>query len=142
MRHFFRDVTELAELLDKKLTSSITTRFVLAGGVGFGVIEALLWVGLSFGFNYIVAIVVAFETSVIVNFVLNDSFTFHAEEKGWLLRLGGFEVTTLLARVLNIGVYLSTIASLGPYLGEFAGVVTAFSGNYLMARLVIWRKAI
>lgn len=121
------------------------TKFVMSGLVGFATIELMLWYLLGRGENYFLALVVAFEISVVVNFALNDRFTFSdpgEKRRRWYSRLAFFEGTTMLARAVNFSVYVWAVSALGLnfLLAEALGVGAGFIGNWIAARYGIWRR--
>lgn len=109
-------------------------KFALVGLTGVVVNLALLaglteWAGL----HYLVSAAIAIEASILSNFALNDAWTFRDRRFGrWWERLWRFNLVSLLALVVNLGVLSLFTEALGVHylLSELVAIGVGFLANY------------
>jgi putative flippase GtrA len=119
-------------------------RFGTVGAIGFGVNEGLLY--LLHGrwqFALWLAQVIAIESAIICNYLLNDRWTFH-HPRPTLERFFRFNGVSLVSLVVNIlVVQVGTRYTPIHYLAANAvGVVVAFGVNYLLNVYWAYGKAL
>ncbi|AKG53637.1 dolichol-phosphate mannosyltransferase-like protein [Dehalogenimonas sp. WBC-2] len=120
-------------------------KFVLVGGSGTVVnlgLLALLREGA--GLHYLISGAIAFEVSVIWNFLLNDHFTFgdrRRKNTGLLGRLSRFNVTSLGGFAIYIAIlaFLTEITGLHYLASAAIGILSAFGWNFLINSMWTWR---
>jgi dolichol-phosphate mannosyltransferase len=120
-------------------------KFLIVGGTGTLVnlgLLALLKEGA--GMYYLLAGAIAFEVSVVWNFVLNDRFTFgdrKSSEAGFLERLLRFNVTSLGGFVIYIATLALLTGGFGLYyiLSAAIGIIFGFGWNFLVNSAWTWR---
>ena len=112
------------------------------GAIGLIFIEVCLELFVNIlGYNGIASLIVFLECSILINFVLNDRYTFKADKQFSLrTRFTIFQGQALITRGLNVGIYVVLLLALNPVLAELAAVVLAFGGNYLLGKHVTWRR--
>ena len=90
--------------------------------------------------NSIIAVIVATELSVLLNFYVNDNWTFRK-----LKNLGGCFMSRLLkfhvSRIVNIGLFalLNEIFLIHYLLSYFLAALVAFAINFITSILWVWR---
>lgn len=117
-------------------------KFLAVGASGIIVNEGLLWVLTEFaGVFYIVSSLIAIETSILSNFILNDVWTFRQERKGkFFTRLGKFNLARLFALGINLGA-LALFVSLGLHylIANLIGIAIATVFTYLSSLWWVWK---
>lgn len=121
-------------------------KFCLVGGSGVLVNMGLLWALTELaGLYYLVSSAIGIETSIITNFTLNEFFTFadrrSAGGKGFFKRLVKFNMVSLAALALNMGVlwFLTSVVGLYYLISNLFGIAAAVMWNYLVNVLWTWR---
>ena len=138
IRHLFSLMRRSGEL-DRLM------KFVLVGGSGTLVnlgLLALLREGA--GIHYLISGALAFEVSVIWNFLLNDRFTFSDRRRnntGLLGRLSRFNVTSLGGFAIYLGIlgFLTEILGLHYLASAAIGILSAFGWNFIVNSRWTWR---
>jgi dolichol-phosphate mannosyltransferase len=125
---------QLAQIAAGQGPNRRLARFALVGLTGVVVNLALL-AGLTevAGLHYMASAAVAIETSILSNFVLNDVWTFRDRRFGrWWERLWRFNLVSLLALVVNLGVLslLTEAAGLHYLASEVVAIGVGFLANY------------
>lgn len=123
-------------------------RFSLVGGSGFLVNNAIL-LGLVEGLRVppVAAAVVATESAIVSNFLLNDRWTFSDMRRGtgrsWLRRLTSYNLLTLGGLVLSVGVLalLHGLAGVHYVLANVVGIAAGTLWNYGSNHQWTWRRA-
>jgi len=120
-------------------------KFSIVGAIGAGINTGFLWLFTDVaGLFYLYSSVIAIEIAIILQFLMNDRWTFkeqrttHAEQfmkrilKSNLWRSGGLAV--------NIGVLYFLTEYVGVYylLSNIAGIFCAFLLNYLFESRLTW----
>jgi dolichol-phosphate mannosyltransferase len=120
-------------------------KFSIVGGIGAGINTWFLWLFTDVaGLYYLYSAVIAIEIAIILQFLMNDRWTFkeqkttHVEQfmkriiKSNIWRSGGLAV--------NIGVlyYLTEHAGVYYLLSNIVGIVCAFLLNYLFESRLTW----
>jgi putative flippase GtrA len=119
--------------------------FATVGGSGVLVNEGLLWLlTVKFGLFYLLSSVIAIETSIFSNFILNDRFTFGFNLEGtWPLRLGKYNLLSFVTVAINITLlFLLTLIGVYYLAANLIGISVAFIGNYFGSSRWAWRKRI
>jgi dolichol-phosphate mannosyltransferase len=123
-------------------------RFSLVGGSGFLVNNAILF-GLVEGLRVppVAAAVVATESAIVSNFLLNDRWTFSDMRRGTgrsrLRRLTSYNLLTLGGLVLSVGVLalLHGLAGVHFVLANVVGIAAGTLWNYGSNHQWTWRRA-
>jgi putative flippase GtrA len=120
-------------------------RFAVAGGVGFIVDAAVLYLCLWLGFGYFAGRLVSFLLAVFATWRFNRRYTFQVTGgrsiwNEWWHYLAAMS----LGGVVNFGVYSAAILALPkhvwtPLLAVGLGSVVAMSVNFLSAKLWVFR---
>lgn len=116
------------------------SRYFLTGG-GAAIIDAggfalLYWFGLA----TLPAAVASFALAAVVNFLLTARFVFgqRATGRGFTV----FLLAALLGLMVNVGVTVAAVKLFGlpPVIAKIVGIGTAFSINFLLNLLVVFRN--
>jgi dolichol-phosphate mannosyltransferase len=118
-------------------------RFLFVGASGIGVNVAVLWLLVGrFGLPMVLAAVLAVETSIWSNFVLNDAWTFGEGRRvrPWPARVSAFHIAAALAAVVNLGLFL-LLNSAGIYylIANAFAIGVASVINFGISAAWIWR---
>lgn len=124
-------------------------KFTIAGGTGFFIAEALIFIGLVLvGSTFLLEInILAAIVSIAGGFLINEFWTARNEGNhggnisGLLFRLLKFELVYGLGNAISIAVQLFLFYDFGiyPLLGNIAGAVAALPVNYFVSMVVVWR---
>jgi len=136
-------------------------KFAVASGLGFVIAEAILVLGVitlyhttkvpSFGDSSPTILgldVMALGIGVTAAFMLNERVTVRGqgEERrrgrgNWLVRLGKYQLSSLLGNLLIVGVQLALLAtiSLSPVIGSVVGAVVSYPVTYAVSMAFVWR---
>ncbi len=124
-------------------------KFTVAGGAGFFIAEALLFIGLFLvGETYLLEInIFAAILSIAGGFFINEFWTSKNEGNhggnitGLLFRLLKFEMVYGVGNIISIAVQLFLFYHFAvyPLLGNIAGAVVALPVNYFVSMVVVWR---
>lgn len=141
--------------LIKRLLNIRIVRYGMVGGVGIFIndgalfcFEKLLSLGLSASspFFFPIASACAFEVSNIVNFILNQFFTYSEQVKGirgweWVRRAAKGQLTSLSAMLLSFLVAwaLQGFFHVNDFLANPAGIVVAFVYNFFISNKLVFR---
>jgi dolichol-phosphate mannosyltransferase len=139
LKHLFSLMARTGEL-------AMFIKFVAVGLSGVLVNEGVYWLLTRFGglanYDYW-AVVIGIETSIITNFVLNDTFTFAGRRAGksFLGRLLKFNLICVVGAGIQWGLFMLFTRVFGVYdlLSNFIGIVVAFLWNYLVNRNWTWK---
>jgi len=119
-------------------------RFGTVGAIGFGVNEGLLYV--LHGRWHValwLAQVIAIESAIICNYLLNDRWTFHHPHPTFqrFFRFNGVSLVSLVVNILvvQLGTHYTPIHYLA---ANAVGVVVAFAVNYLLNVYWAYGKAL
>jgi putative flippase GtrA len=120
-------------------------KFALVGGVGVGVNMSVFWLLTAvLHWNYLVAGVVAIETALCCNYLLNSTWTF-ADRRTRLLHLpqaARYHAVSVGGMLINLGV-LQLLAGPGtvpPSLANLAGIALATGWNFCLHLCWTWRR--
>jgi dolichol-phosphate mannosyltransferase len=133
-----------SKTLQKILTLRYWIRFIkfnIVGLTGVFVNEGILMLLTSLGLYYIYSSIVAIETSIISNFMLNDIWTFKDRRSGHILkRLVKFNILMLVGLVINLLILyvLTDLASLHYTISNLFGIAIASIARYLMSIKWAW----
>jgi len=120
-------------------------KFSIVGVIGAGINTGFLWILTDFaGLYYLFSSVVAIEIAIMMQFMMNDRWTFKDRKtndvgqfikrilKSNLWRSGGLSV--------NVGVLYLFTAYIGVYylLSNIFGIICAFSLNYILESRLTW----
>lgn len=137
-------VAYVERLLRKRIV-----RYALVGGIGIPVQVLALAVFLHLLGEklYPVALVLSFEVSTTVNFVLNQRFTYseqkHLHGWDWPKRALAAQLSSASALAISIGISLVLKYGLGvnEYLASPIGIVCAFFYNFTISNRFVFRPA-
>ncbi len=139
----------------KRLLQIRIVRYGLVGGLGIPINDLALF-GFTFLFTpafahgsiflYPVASACAFEVSNLINFVLNQLFTYREQVKHihgweWVRRAAKGQLTSLSALLVSYAAALLLVYGLrvNQYLANPAGIVIAFTYNFFISRYLVFR---
>ncbi len=94
--------------------------------------------------NSIIAVIVATELSVLLNFYVNDNWTFRKLKNlggCFMSRLLKFHVSRIVSILVNIGLFalLNEIFLIHYLLSYFLAALVAFAINFITSILWVWR---
>jgi dolichol-phosphate mannosyltransferase len=120
-------------------------RFLIVGASGVGVNMGILWLLIGkFGLQSAPAVLLAVETSICTNFMLNDVWTFGAGRRirPWAARLLIFHGAAALAAGVNLGVFLLLNMAGGVYYlaANLVAIGVASVINFGLSATLIWRS--
>lgn len=136
LRSFLRNLTHgpLTQLL---------RRFVIVGALSAGVQQLLLWLLVEQGgMNYLIGALIAIELTIILSYVLNNTWTFErSQNTGWASYLVGLLKTNLIrgsAIPIQIGILFALVewALLSYLVGN--GIAIVISGIYRFVLDATW----
>ena len=110
-------------------------KFCFVGASGVVVNMGLLYVLTEYvGWFYLASSAVAIETSIITNFLLNNWWTWKKKAKGFFLRLVKFNIVSLVALVINMGILLffTEIVGMWYILSNLIGIAVATLANFFL----------
>ncbi|MFA5308262.1 MAG: glycosyltransferase family 2 protein [Dehalococcoidales bacterium] len=139
LKHLFSLMRRTGEL-------AMFLKFVAVGLSGVVVNEGAYWLLTRFGgletLNWL-ANLIGIETSIITNFVLNDSFTFRQKRSvsPFIVRLLKFNLTCAAGASIQWGLFMffTRVTGLYDLLANFIGIVVAFLVNYFINRNWTWK---
>jgi putative flippase GtrA len=133
----------------------------VASGVGFLISEAILTLGVIAFYHtttvpgfassspaFLGLDALALGIGVTASFAINERVTIKSNDeqrrrgrKGWLVRLGKYQLAALLGNVLIVGVQLALLAtiSLSPILGSAVGAIVSYPVTYSVSLYFVWR---
>ncbi len=117
-------------------------KFCIIGASGLIINEGLLWTLTEFaGLFYLLSSVIAIETSILSNFVLNDIWTFRRERKGrFLKRMFKFNIARIFALFINLGIlWLLTTIGIHYLISNLVGIAMVTLFTYLSSLLWVWK---
>ncbi|MGC9058506.1 MAG: glycosyltransferase [Candidatus Nanoarchaeia archaeon] len=117
-------------------------KFLIVGASGIAVNEGLLWLLTEFvGLFYLVSSIIAIETSILSNFILNDVWTFRDCRKGnFIKRLIKFNVARIATLAINFGMlFLLTTLGMHYLLSNLFGIALATIAGYLASVWWVWK---
>lgn len=120
--------------------------FLASGAAGLMVLEVPLILLSPRGVPGALVVLVPFlEASIIVNFILNDRFTFGSDrlKRNVKSRFFSFQGQTVVSRGINLAVFALLIGRgvLSP-LSELIAVALAFGFNWLVGRHFTWGRKV
>jgi dolichol-phosphate mannosyltransferase len=119
-------------------------RFLLVGASGVGVNMGVLWflVG-HLGLPSLAAVVLAVETSICTNFLLNDVWTFGSGRRvrSWWARISVFHGAAAVAAGVNLSLFLLLTSVGGVYYlaANLVAIGVASAINFAVSATWIWR---
>lgn len=122
-------------------------RFALVGASGVAVNTGVLGLLVEGpGLPLAAASVLAIETAIWNNFILNDLWTFHEEKhrRPWWVRALAFHATAATAATINLGLLLALTAFAGLYylIANLIAIAVAALVNYSVSALWTWRPSL
>ena len=135
-------------ILDKLVGHIVPVRFLLFAGVGALGLAAHLLVlrlGLSAGYDFQAAQLMATAVAIIGNFTLNNVFTFRERKlRGWRFVQGllTFGLISSVGAAGNLGVssFVFDTAHSSWWLAGIAGAVMSLVWNYAVSSVLTWRR--
>jgi len=122
-------------------------RFALVGGIGIPINVGFLWLFHSkYHVDTLIAWLLAFECSALVNFYANQRFTYHEQTHvqgvEWLWRAFRAQISSISGVVVNALIFGLLLAAGLHYLeADAGGIVAAFSCNYFVANRFVFTPA-
>ncbi len=141
-------IKNLIIFIIKSGLSLTSIQFVVVGISCLIFAEAVLYILIDFlRSNEIVAVVGATELSVLLNFYINDNWTFRKSKNlggSFMSRLVKFHVSRIASILVNIGLFaLFTEVFFMHYLiSYFFAALVAFAINFITSILWVWRTYI
>lgn len=117
-------------------------KFAAVGLTGVGVNLAILYTLVDIaGFDTILSALVSIETSILWNFILNDTWTFtRSSEHSFMSRVIRFNSICAIGAVVNICIYIALIGAGVWYIAsETVAIICAFLFNYALNRVHTWK---
>lgn len=120
-------------------------KFCLVGLTGLGVDTGILWsLTEKAGLFYLLSAVIATETAIITNFILNDMWTFRDRKKlgsNLITRLFKYNITCVIGVGIKLGILTLMTEVFGLYyiISNIIGIAIAFSWNYFGSTKWAWR---
>ncbi len=133
----------------QRLLARRIVRYALVGGIGIPVnLLALALFRHLFGLHLsALAVVLSFEVSTTVNFVLNQTFTYseqrHLRGWDWPRRALKAQLTSSSALLVSIAISLALNDGLGvnAYVAQALGIILAFFYNFAISNRLVFRPA-
>ncbi len=133
-------------LMRRKGELSRLLKFTGVGLSGVIVNQGILWLLTHFGgLRYYFSSLIAIETSIITNFLLNNYFTFADRRPGkktsFFTRLLKFNITCIAGAAIQWGVLLLLTEVFGVHylISNLIGIIIAFIWNYLLSSIWTWK---
>jgi len=125
-----------------KLSNYRILKFALVGLSGVIVNMGLLYFLVEKGLNITTAGLVAIESSILSNFLLNDLWTFKdRRDSSFLSRCFRYHLSVAFGGLVNYIVLLGlTMISIFYLFANLIGIALGFVANYLGGEYVVWRK--
>ena len=138
----------LARLAKKSGEMARFLKFGLVGGSGVLVNLGLLWVFTEqAGLHYVLSAVIAIETSIITNFLLNNFVTFSdrrpSGRKGFFGNMAKFNLVSLGGLLINLAILtlLTEVAGLFYMLSNLFGIAGATFWNFFVNNWWTWKDS-
>lgn len=128
--------------------SLTSIQFVVVGVSCLVFAEAVLYLLIDIFHIYdIIAVIVATELSVLLNFYINDNWTFRRLRNsggGFMTRLIKFHVSRIASILVNIGLFalLNNIFLIHYLLSYFLAALVAFAINFITSIIWVWNAQI
>lgn len=139
-------IKHLYSLMRRKGELARFIKFCIVGLSGVGVNMGLLWLLTEYaGLKYIYSAIIAIETSIITNFLLNNFFTFRGRSvpgtKPFFQRLVKFNLISLIGLGINLGLLSLFTEVFGIYylVSNIIAIIIVTMWNYLMNTWWTWR---
>jgi putative flippase GtrA len=133
----------------QKLWRKHIVRYAIVGGLGIPINSAALALFLFLfrgGNLYPLAVVLSFEVSTTINFVLNQLFTYHEQSQhihgwDWVKRAIKAQSTSISAFLLSIiiAIVLKQWLGVNVYLANALGIVATFFYNFVISKRFVFR---
>jgi len=99
---------------------------------------------LFFNFDILLAMIIAIETSIITNFILNHKYTFktHNNDVSFLSKFINFQFISMFSmfiQMISLFIFVNVLKYSDIYVYPF-GIIIAFIFNYLLNRHITWKK--
>ena len=123
-------------------------KFCLVGGSGVLVNMGLTWLLTEkAGIFYALSNVIAIETAIITNYLLNYSFTFRdrrvAGKKSFIVKMAQFNLVSLGGMIINVGIlsFFTEIVGLHYLISNLIGIAGATLWNYFVNNWWTWKDS-
>ena len=116
-------------------------KFALVGGCGAVINSAALYLLTNAGIHYLAASAVATETAIVSNFIGNYFFTFSDRSGRIFEKFGRFQIVSLLALIVTMGVLWLLTSSFGIeflLVWNLIAIVIAFIVNFMINMKWTW----
>lgn len=132
-------------LWQKIIQTHSAIRFFIVGSIGFLIDASILYIGLHFGVDPLVARIPSFLVAVMVTWALNRDFTFNAAHKSFMESFPLYISSNAVGIILNFAIYSGLILFVAlfkehPVLALPIGSFCAMFFNYASAKYIIFRK--
>jgi putative flippase GtrA len=130
----------------KKLFSIRIIRYGIVGGAGIPINLIALAIFIHiFGQQGIagwLSVVFAFEVSTTINFVLNQTFTYHDQKLSgrseWIKRAAKAQVTSLSSQLITLGIKYGLHFG-NPYVADSLGIICGFLFQFFVTNKFVFR---
>ncbi len=130
----------------KKIFSIRIIRYGLVGGIGIPINLIALAIFIYFfgnkGVAGLLSVVVAFEISTTINFILNQIFTYHDQKLSsrseWLKRAAKAQITSLSAQLITLCIKYG-FHNIDPYIANTLGIVFSFFFQFFVTKRFVFR---
>lgn len=139
------NVSQLLKVLLRLAFSTISLQFVAVGSAALAFSEGALYLLVDIlSVNRIMGVMIAAESSLLFNFVLNDNWTFRGVRVsggGLVARLAKFHVSRISSLVLNVVLFalFTEVFSIHYLIANFLAVLIAFLVNFVTSFLWVWK---
>lgn len=130
----------------KKLFSIRIIRYGIVGGAGIPINLAALAIFIYiFGDQGIagwISVIFAFEVSTTINFILNQTFTYHdqklSKRSEWIKRAAKAQVTSLSSQLITLGIKYGLHFG-NPYVADSLGIACGFLFQFFVTNKFVFR---
>jgi len=136
-KEIFKEILALLALIKYR-----PIKFALVGASGILVNEGLLWLLVTLLFPVYLASILAIESSILSNFMLNDIWTFKSKRTGkWYTRCLKYHASVAMGGIVNYVVLLALVSlGLNYLVANLFGIILGFVVNYTLSEKVVWRR--
>jgi len=141
-----RDNTaQLIKMLIRLGFSITSLQFIAAGSAALAFSEGTLYLLVDiFSVDKMIGVMIAAESSLLFNFILNDNWTFRSMRRnsgGLVGRLAKFHISRISSLVLAVLLFaaFTELLSIHYLLANFLAVLIAFLVNFVTSFLWVWK---
>ncbi|MCS7142765.1 MAG: GtrA family protein [Aigarchaeota archaeon] len=138
-------LVSIARLMVRLVMTVQTLKFVSVGLIGLLYAESMLYMLVDvINVPHIFSIIITAETSMLVNFYINDKWTFGSERTlggSFLYRFVKYHASRISSLILNVALYLffTEYLMIHYLISNVIAVFIAFIFNYMTSFLWVWK---